>query len=339
MCYIDNVNDYSKTFTYRKTVKLIAHSRIEGNLMKKFVPDKNTALIFNIQHFCLHDGPGIRTTVFFNGCPLTCPWCCNPESIPLNPVLMFDIKACVLCGRCKDICPESAIKISNRQWEVDTGLCSGCGTCADICMAEALEISGKRYRIDQVAEEVEKDKAFYEKSGGGVTLSGGEVLMQLDFIESLSDRLHSRGITIACETTASGSLGEFGRLLNAADYFMIDIKHYDAEKLQRVCGADAFRIGENIALAVQSGKTVIGRIPVIPGFNHSIVDMEKFADYAESLALTEIHLLPFHQLGESKYTQMGKQYEMNQAGGVSKQDLTDYARYLKYRGFRVQIGG
>lgn len=304
-----------------------------------FLPNSQTALIFNIQHFCLHDGPGIRTTVFFNGCPLRCPWCCNPEALNTKPVLLHDITKCTFCHRCESICKQAAIEINESNWKLKQELCDSCGKCTEMCLNEALKLSGKIYHIHDVFEEVKKDIEFYKTSGGGVTLSGGEVLTQIEFAEQLSEALHKEKIHVACETTACSTPDKFERLLKVIDYFMIDLKHYNKEKLEKVCNGNLELINKNIEKVLLSGKPVVGRIPVIPGFNFSMNDMKEYAKYAAKLGIQEIHLLPFHQLGEMKYIQLNKEYKMKGYMPLHKEDLIPYADYFTNIGLTVQIGG
>ena len=307
--------------------------------MKKFVQNPETALIFNIQKFCLHDGPGIRTTVFFNGCPLRCPWCSNPESLLLEPRLMYNSRFCALCGKCGQVCPTSAIKVSQKGWTINRDLCNLCGLCAQVCPNDAIEISGKLYNMEQVVDEVLKDKAFYDKSGGGVTFSGGEVLLQVDFATRLASLLQRKGIHVACETTASVQPLVFNKLLEVMDYYLLDMKHYDPEKLQTVCNGNYNFIRENTIAVVKSNKTIVGRIPIIPGFNNTLEDAKGFAEYASEVGIKEIHLLPFHQFGESKYEQLSIEYSMKDYKELHNEDIEDYAKYLIQQGFKVQIGG
>lgn len=306
--------------------------------MEQFIPNSGTAMIFNIQHFCIHDGPGIRTVVFFNGCPLTCPWCCNPESCALRPVLLYNKKNCVLCGRCAQVCPVNAVSIEDGIRSMNPELCTSCGRCVEECGYDALELSGRVYTLEEAAEEILKDQAFFEKSGGGVTYSGGEALMQIGFLEKLSQRLRSKGIHIACETTAALESDRYCRLLDSVDYVMMDIKHYDEKRLLKVCHADLGLIRENIRETVKRQVPLIGRIPVIPGFNASMEDMEGFAKFGRELGIKEYHLLAFHQLGEEKYERLQRNYQMKGVLPLHKEDLEEYADYLSKQGFHVEIG-
>lgn len=304
-----------------------------------FLPNSQTALIFNIQHFCLHDGPGIRTTVFFNGCPLRCPWCCNPEALNMQPMLLHDVSKCSFCRRCESICSKLAINIDGASWKLDQELCNICGKCVNTCLNGSLKLSGKIYHILDVFEEIIKDREFYETSCGGVTFSGGEVLTQIEFVEKLSELLHRENIHVACETTACSEADRFKRLLNVIDYFMIDLKHYSREKLKKTCNGNLELINKNIERVLLSGKPVVGRIPIIPDFNFSMDDMREYAKYARELGIQKLHLLPFHQLGEMKYIQLNREYKMKDYEPLHKEDLIPYAEYLKNMGFVVQIGG
>lgn len=257
----------------------------------------------------------------------------------LKPALLHNGKNCTLCGLCAKNCPTGAVSVTEGTWKVDLTLCSACGRCAAECRCDALELSGQIYTVEEAAAEVLKDKAFFDKSEGGVTLSGGEVLVQVEFAERLARVLKNAGVHIACETTAALPAAVFDRLLAAVDYMMLDIKHYDAEKLWEVCHGDMRIISGNIKKAVKQGVPVVGRIPVIPGFNASMGDMEEFARFGKEMGIEEFHLLPFHQLGEEKYERLQKVYRMKSVPALHKEDLEEYAVCLRSCGFRVEIGG
>ncbi len=307
--------------------------------MKQFLPNAESALIFNIQHFCLHDGPGIRTAVFFSGCPLTCPWCCNPESAEMTQLVMHDERKCIFCKQCAAVCPQKAIEVAGGRWKLNKVSCDACGVCKRACPEEAIEISGKVYTLEEAEAEVIKDQAFYEKSGGGVTLSGGEVLMQAEFAEHFAERLKQKGIHIACETTAAIFPERFTRLVNFMDCLLVDLKHYDKEKLRKICGLNLDTVCENIQTAISQNKEVIGRIPVIPGFNDSEGDIEKIGELGKKLGIRQIHLLPFHQLGERKYECLQKEYTMKSVAPLHQEDMEIYKDCLQAQGFHVEIGG
>ena len=257
----------------------------------------------------------------------------------MRSILLYDKDKCTLCGVCAGVCVQRAITLENGCWNYRTDLCKACGQCIEQCRFDALEFSGQVYTLEQVKEEILKDKAFYDKSKGGVTFSGGEILMQIEFAEHLSEILRETGIHIACETTAALPPAIFKRLLKSVDYVMLDIKHYERKILQEICRADLSVICENIKMAVNMKKTLVGRIPVIPGFNHSLKDMEGFACFCKELGVHEIHLLPFHQLGEKKYEQLQREYKMKEIPALHKEDMEEYAEYLRVYGFQVEIGG
>jgi pyruvate formate lyase activating enzyme len=247
-----------------------------------------TGLVFNIQKFSIHDGAGIRTNVFFQGCNLKCKWCSNPESQPMKPFAGEKARA---------------------------------------------------YTIEELVTELVKDKPFYDSSGGGVTLSGGEALLQSDFVLALSDALHKEGINVAIETAACVSEGVFLRVLEHVDFAYIDLKHYDDTKHRAGTGVGNALILKNISTALKSGTPVIIRIPVIPGFNDAETDYQGFADALTALGAKRVQLLPFHQLGESKYDQFDLPYAFKGVAQMHDEDLRAFAEVLQRTGVDVQIGG
>lgn len=249
------------------------------------------AYIFDIQKFSLHDGPGIRTTVFFLGCNLRCAWCANPESQPMRPVRMDDKPA------------------------------------------------GRLYSLEEVVQEVLKDKPFYEQSGGGVTLSGGEPLLQPAFVLALIDRLHEEAVTVGIETAADVPEEIFLSVLEKLDFVQIDIKHWNQARHRAGTGVGTDRILANIRAALQSGRRVILRIPVIPGYNDSLEDAAGFAALLGEMGAGEVQLMPFHQFGEDKYKKLGREYAYAGVPQLHDEDLEAYAGVLRAAGLRVQVGG
>lgn len=248
-------------------------------------------MIFDIQRFCLHDGFGIRTTVFFKGCNLRCVWCANPES--------QSAKSELLGGK----------------------------------------VCGRRYTVDEVMAEVLKDRAFYEESGGGVTFSGGEPLLQADFVCALCDALAAQGVSAGIETAANVPLDVFSRVFDALDFAHIDLKHWDSQRHSEQVGAPLSGILANISYALKSKKPVIIRIPVIPGFNDSNDDAIAFGELLTTLGAKKVELLPFHQFGEKKYEQLGKVYAMKGARQLPEEELGEIKALLVKAGLEVQIGG
>lgn len=249
------------------------------------------ATLFNIQKFCLHDGPGIRTTVFFKGCNLRCAWCANPESQAMAPEEMGG----------KPV--------------------------------------GRAYTLEEVLEETCKDKPFYDQSGGGVTLSGGEPLMQADFACALCDALHAQGVSVGIETAALADTGAFERVLGKLDFAQIDLKHWDEEKHRLGTGVGNAQILNNLRLALASSLPVIVRIPVIPGFNDSPADARAFGDLLAGLGAREVQLMPFHQLGELKYSDLGRPYAYGGVPQLHEEGLSAFAGALTEAGLKAQIGG
>lgn len=301
-----------------------------------------TGAIFNIQKFCIHDGPGIRTTVFFKGCPLRCRWCANPESQEAHRQVMYDRAACLHCGCCVKACPNGGIQLTEQGLVFDRGLCSGCGSCVNVCTihgGKALSMQGERKTVEEVAAEVLKDQVFYRSSGGGVTFSGGEVLAQLDFAEALAARLKQDQIQIACETTGYAPPEEFSRLAAFCDLLLFDVKHYDDAMHREGTGVSNEQILANLRAAVSAGKEIIARIPVIPGFNDRPGDAEGFGRLLRDTGIREVHLLPFHQFGQGKYEKMALEYAYHNVPSLQKEDLEPMKATLETFVAKVQIGG
>ena len=290
--------------------------------------------IFNIQKFCLHDGPGIRTTVFFKGCNLRCAWCANPESQEPDLQLTLDMDKCSGCGRCVNICPTGAKEVVGGKVRLDAGKCNGCGFCIGECPVKAIGREGENISAYAVAGEVLKDSVFYAHSGGGVTLSGGEVLMQQEFATELARLLRGKGIHVAVETAAAVPEERFREFLREIDYVLIDLKHYDDEKHLAGTGVGNGNVIRNLQVLKESGLAFLVRIPVIHGFNDSIDDACGFARLLSKLDIHEAQLLPFHQLGERKYALLGKEYAYAGQKQLHSEDLQDYIS--EFRKFGVQ---
>lgn len=295
-----------------------------------------TGRIFNIQKFCLHDGPGIRTTVFFKGCNLRCAWCANPESAQMGTELTLDPRKCVLCGACAESCPADARYLAEGKLQMDKNLCNLCGKCVAACVNRAIGVEGREVTVEDVLQEVRKDKVFYETSGGGVTLSGGEVLLQIPFATKLAKALRKEGVLVAIETAGAVSSDVFGSFLQEIDYVLMDLKHYDEKKHLAGTGADNRQILENLRVLAQSGKPFLVRIPVIPGFNDSLDDAVGFAKTLTKLGVYEAELLPFHQLGQHKYHLLNKDYAYEEHRALLPEELQSFAQALRDYGITVK---
>lgn len=294
------------------------------------------ANIFNIQKFCLHDGPGIRTTVFFKGCNLRCSWCANPESQCSFRELTLDPELCRRCGICAAKCPAGARRMEETP-VVDPAACTNCAGCMEVCPAQAIGMEGREASLQEILEEVKKDKAFYDHSGGGVTFSGGEVLLQQEFAAELARRLHEEGIHVAAETAACVPRERFEALLRELDYIFIDLKHHDPLRHREGTGLGNELALSNIRIAAESGKAMKIRIPVIPGYNDAIADAEAFARLLLSMNIHEVQLLPFHQLGEKKYSLLGREYSYRDVPQLHREDLNAYTEAFACLGVRAEI--
>ncbi len=293
--------------------------------------------IFNIQKFSIHDGPGIRTTVFFKGCNLKCSWCANPESQCMQKQLTLDANKCLRCMKCVEVCPAHARKITDGLPHVDAELCSFCGACEAACPVRAIGREGRCVSLNETLEEVMKDKPFYDHSGGGVTFSGGEVLLQQEFAISLAQALRANGVHVAIETAAAVPSEQFKAFLEEIDYAFVDLKHYDSTRHRDGTGVGNEQIIENIRLLVESGKEYCIRIPVIPGYNDSPDDARCFAELLKELGAANVQLLPFHQLGEQKYALLGRDYAWQGKKQLHREDLTAYLGIFKAQGVEARL--
>ena len=300
-------------------------------------------LVFNIQRFSVNDGPGIRSIIFLNGCPLRCKWCCNPESQELRSVVMFKAQNCVGCGNCEVVCPTGAADLS-VPGKIDHSKCIACGKCVDVCYHRALELSGRWMTVNELIKEVYKDTISYRRSGGGITISGGEAVVQHEFLEDLLIACKGLGWTTAIETTGYTSLEVLDKIVPLIDYFMMDIKHIHPLIHKEWTGVSNERILSNAyhiaELTQELGSQYIIRVPVIPGFNSDPEVIRGIAKFTTSLpGVKDLHLLPYHDLGSNKYGMLGKDYELF---GV-KTPEKDYMEYLKEivedEGLICKIGG
>ena len=286
----------------------------------------STGLISDIQRFCIHDGPGIRTTVFFKGCPLRCLWCHNPETHRYSKELMFYPEKCIGCGECLAACPRHAIVPGEDR--VDRSKCLACGTCAATCYAEALVLCGKEMTVEAVVQEVVKDTPFYHTSGGGVTLSGGEPTLQAAFALDLLDQLGELGLHRAMESSGHTSEELFPRFLERLELLLIDLKALDASLHKKLTGVSNKQILRNIELAITEWDgPVLLRTPMIPGLNDSCAEMASIAEHLQGLAVNSrgplhVELLKYNHLAPAKYPRLGLAYELEIAS--EKQQDTPY---------------
>jgi pyruvate formate lyase activating enzyme len=276
-----------------------------------------TGLVFNIQRYAIHDGSGVRTLVFMKGCPLGCEWCSNPEGQKSRPEIGFMAGRCVgaeICkARCVEACPEKGISLSGEGKPViDRESCVPCHDCSEACYYGALELMGREMTVEEVLTEVEKDRPFYRRSGGGVTVGGGEPLLQAGFVARLLKACQERHLHTALETSGFGSRRHLAELLEHVDLVYFDIKHMDPVRHQVLTGVPNRPILENVGAAISADRRyeVIIRITTIPGFNDSDDNVSATARFAADLGCEKIELLPFHRLGAGKYAQYGMEYRL-----------------------------
>jgi pyruvate formate lyase activating enzyme len=261
--------------------------------------DAPTAVIFHVQRFSLHDGPGIRTTLFFKGCPLRCVWCQNPESHRARPEMAFYAAKCVRCFQCAAICPEKAVLTSERR-RIDFSRCTHCGRCAETCPGQALVCIGRPWAADALVDELLKDLDYFTDSGGGVTLSGGEPLRWSGFLAELLPRLKARHIHVTLQTCGAFPWELLDRVLPHLDLIYFDLKLMDPEAHRRFTGADNATILDNFSRLAGHGVALQARMPVVPGINDSEDNIVQTAALLLRHGRHDLHCLPYHRLGESK---------------------------------------
>ena len=265
-------------------------------------------MITNIQRFSLTDGDGIRTTVFFKGCNMKCTWCHNPETIGRAQELLFYRTKCIGCGKCFEACPTGAQRNTNGVHTIDRALCASCGKCADVCYAEALTMCGKEMSVEDVIREVRQDVAYYKSSGGGVTLSGGEVFMQRDFAVALADAANAEGISVAIETNLSFPFAYMRPLLTKCAHIMCDVKLYEGEVHEKWTGIPNAEILENVRQLDTLDIPFTVRTPLIPGVTDTVKNITAVAGLIKDMKnLVRYELLNFNPLGEGKYTALDKE--------------------------------
>lgn len=295
-------------------------------------------IVFNMQRFSVHDGDGIRTIVFLKGCPLRCKWCSNPESQTLNPVLLFNSAECIHCGRCINVCKQGAISPENPGL-IDRSKCKSCGECAAVCPSGALTLKGKYMTVAEVIKELKKDAVTFRRSGGGITISGGEGLVQHDFATELLKACQMQGWTTAIETTGYASAEVIEQVFPYVNTALLDIKSMDPVKHKENTGVDNELILKNARRISEITKTII-RVPVIPGFNHTAEDARKIAEFAKTLDKVDtVHLLPYHSLGSNKYNLLGREYDMGDTSNLHGEDLKKMEQEVLKTGLNCIIGG
>ncbi len=299
------------------------------------------AVVFNVQKFSIHDGPGIRTTVFLKGCPLGCLWCQNPEGISGRPELALVLARCTKCNKCLTACPEGAISLdAGGAVVIDRDRCTACGKCVEVCYPEALMMFGKKMSADEVFKEVDRDRAYYEDSGGGVTVSGGEPLAHPAFVTALFRLCHEVGTQTCIETTGYSSTRTLGRVLEVTDYVLYDLKHMDSETHRKLTGKRNELVLENARFVGMTSVPMLCRIPLIPGMNDSLENLAESARFVKTLRKDmAIELVPYHRMGMWKYQALAKPYA-NALEGVKSpepEELERLRQHVENQGVQCMI--
>ncbi len=270
-------------------------------------------VVFDIKRCALYDGPGIRTTVFFKGCPMHCAWCHNPESLSEEPTLLFTENRCIGCAVCLEVCPSGAHKFENGQHTINRVLCENCGACVEECFAEALQRSGRHWSVQQVLEVALRDEPFYQSSDGGISLSGGEPLMQPRFALALLRQMKRSSLHTAVDTSGYASWKSIEPLLPFTDLILYDLKHMDSEQHRRITGVSNNVILNNLSRLDQAKKAIWVRLPLVPGYNDDEANYHALGLFLSKLNHIErIEILPYHRLAGSKYAQMGIEYPLKE---------------------------
>ncbi len=300
-------------------------------------------LVFNIQKFSTHDGDGVRTTIFFKGCPVRCRWCHNPESQHFQKELIYYHSKCKNCGSCIRHCPTGANSISPEgKLVLDREKCIACGYCEDWCVYQAREIAGKEYTVDELVKEAKKDQIFYDQSGGGVTLSGGEVMAQdMDFVESLCKKLKREGIHINIDTCGHVPYEHFQRILPYADIFLYDIKLMDPEAHKEWIGVDNRLILENLVRLSRDGAKIYIRIPTIGKVNANEEFMNEVISFLKEhrIVPAQIALLPYHSIGSGKYVNLDRAYDEESMTVPDRKTMALFQNMFIQNGYQNTIIG
>ena len=288
--------------------------------------------IFNIQKFCVNDGPGIRTTVFLKGCPLSCIWCHNPESKKTAPEMFYNAQKCVKCGRCAASCERVCHGISERGHDYDRRECIVCGKCAEVCPTEALEAAGYEISVEDALRDVLKDKIFYDNSGGGMTVSGGEPMLQYDFTLSLLKAAKEAGLHTCMETCGYAPEEHYREIAPFVDIFLFDYKITDPEKHRECTGVTNELILSNLKMLDEAGAKTILRCPIIPTINDNEEHLSAIAALANSLSnVLEINIEPYHPLGSGKSEMLGREYALHDLSFPEEETVKGWIETVKSR--------
>jgi pyruvate formate lyase activating enzyme len=302
----------------------------------------HSGMAFDIRRYSVHDGPGIRTTVFFKGCPARCAWCHNPESQRFEAEIMHWPGRCVSCGHCVAVCPSGAIAMSPSGPVIHRDRCAACGRCADACSHQAMTLVGREMTVTEVMAELERDRVFYDRSGGGVTFSGGEPLAQPGFLAELARECKQRDLHTCVDTSGIAPRSAVLAAAPWVDLWLYDLKTADAAAHSEGVGQCQRRVVANLQELSRMGAAIAIRVPVVPGFNDDESSMHAIAQIITGLEgrrPLRVHLLPYHAMGVDKYSRLGKDYTLPDIDVPSPSRMTELAQVFSRAGFDVKTGG
>ena len=295
--------------------------------------------LINIQRYSVHDGPGIRTTVFFKGCPLSCWWCHNPESEKPSHEIMFFKERCSNCGVCMKRCTEKAIEMLGNVPVADEDKCTLCGKCAEFCPSNAREYVGKDVTVQELMKEIIKDEVFYEESNGGVTFSGGEPLNHSEFLNEVLKSCKERGIHTTVDTSGFAAWKSFEKIVDKVDLFLYDVKHMNNEKHKKYTGVGNATILENLKRLSAKGANIYIRMPIISGVNDDDDHVNEVIKFISSTNIIQVNLLPYHKVGMDKYRRLSMEYKLSGMEKPSEERMAEIMEKFIENGLKVKIGG
>ena len=296
--------------------------------------------VFDIQHFSVHDGPGIRTIVFMKGCPLRCLWCANPESHRMAPEILVNPNACIHCENCLEVCPEGAITLRRSGVVLDRKVCNKCGHCVEVCYPEAVTWRGKRTTAKALMKEINEDRAFYEDSGGGITVSGGEPLLQGAFVAELLNQCRLSGFHTAIETSGFADWADLSSVLRHTDLVLYDLKQMDPVKHIEYTGKSNEIILANARSVAAEKVPMEIRLPLIPGYNDTREHITAALKFVADLRVVDtVSILPFHRMAGIKYRMLGRRYRLENTRPPDPATVAEWADLVRRAGFHAKVGG